>query len=192
MSLSAGLIAGQNLSAISQLQNRTRGAKWSEWLLIPKTIGNRKGDCAWGLGCARGINTTWENLQIEKHKSGRRAFRPPNWFVLLDLQIFSGGIYPPSATLRTISFFYFQLFLVLIWFIFRWEEGRCSRKFDCLFRCFNPLSRHLTEAKRRRRTLSKSATYLATENVNELSAIQEGRTKMQIFGMEKCKTFRQY
>ena len=38
--------------------------KWIK--LIPKTIGNRKRDCAWG--CARGINTTWENLQIEKHK----------------------------------------------------------------------------------------------------------------------------
>ena len=74
--------------------------KWIK--LIPKTIGNRKGDCAWG--CAWGINTTWENLQIEKHKSGRRSFRSPNWFVLFDLQIFSGGIYSPSATSRTISF----------------------------------------------------------------------------------------
>ena len=35
--------------------------------LIPKTIGNRKRDCAWG--CARRINTTWKNLHIEKHKS---------------------------------------------------------------------------------------------------------------------------
>ena len=68
----------------------------------PKTIGNRKRDCAWG--CAWGINTTWENLQIEKHKSGRRSFRSPNWFVLFDLQIFSGGVYSPSATSRTISF----------------------------------------------------------------------------------------
>ena len=74
--------------------------KWIK--LIPKTIGNRKRDCAWG--CARGINTTWENLQIEKHKSGSRSFRSPDWFVLLDLQIFSGGVYPPSATSRTISF----------------------------------------------------------------------------------------
>ena len=43
--------------------------------IILKTIGNRKKktDCAWGY--ARGINTTWENLQIEKHKSGRRSFR---------------------------------------------------------------------------------------------------------------------
>ena len=74
--------------------------KWIK--LIPKTIGNRKRDCAWG--CARGINTTRENLQIAKHKSGRRSFRSPDWFVLCDLQIFPGGVYPPSATERTISF----------------------------------------------------------------------------------------
>ena len=70
--------------------------------LIPKTNGNRKRDCAWG--CSRGINTTWENLQIEKHKSVRWAERTPSWFVLFDLQIFSGGVYPPSASSRTISF----------------------------------------------------------------------------------------
>ena len=67
--------------------------KWIK--LIPKTIGNRKRDCA--SGCARGINTTWENLQIEKHKSGGRSFRSPDWFVLFDLQIFSGGVYQPHA-----------------------------------------------------------------------------------------------
>ena len=43
-----------------------------------------------------------ENLQIEKHKSGRRSFRTPDWFVLFDLQIFSGGVYPPSTTSRAI------------------------------------------------------------------------------------------
>ena len=42
-----------------------------------KTIGNRKRDCAWGCACARGINTTWENLQIEKHKSVRWAEPTP-------------------------------------------------------------------------------------------------------------------
>ena len=41
--------------------------KWIK--LIPKIIGNRKRDCAWG--CARRIKTTSENLQIEKHKSVR-------------------------------------------------------------------------------------------------------------------------
>ena len=46
----------------------------------------------------------YQRKQIAKHKSGRRTFRSPNWFVLCDLQIFSGGVYPPSATSRTISF----------------------------------------------------------------------------------------
>ena len=77
--------------------------KLKKWIkLIPKTIGNTKRDCAWG--CAWGKNTTWENLQIEKHKSGRRTFRSPNWFVLFDLQTFSGGVYSPSTTSHTISF----------------------------------------------------------------------------------------
>ena len=76
--------------------------KWIKLSLIPNIIGSRKRDCAWG--CARGINTTWENRQIEKHKSGRRSFRSPDWSVLFDLPIFSGGVYPPSATSRTISF----------------------------------------------------------------------------------------
>ena len=76
--------------------------RWERERLIPKTIGNRKRDCAWG--CAWGINTTWENLQIEKHKSVRWAERTPSWFVLFDLQIFSGGVYSPSATSRKISF----------------------------------------------------------------------------------------
>ena len=86
--------------------------KWIK--LIPKTIGNRKRDCAWG--CARGINTTWEYLQIEKHKSERRSFRSPNWFVLFDLQIFSGGVYPPSATSRTISF-------SILWCLWIWRNN---------------------------------------------------------------------
>ena len=77
--------------------------KPKKWIkLIPKTIGNRKKDCAWG--CAWGINTTWENLQIEKHKSVRWAEWTHSWFVLFDLQIFSGGVYSPSATSRTIFF----------------------------------------------------------------------------------------
>ena len=44
--------------------------KSKKWIkLIPKTIGNRKRDCAWG--CAWGINTTWDRkAQI------REAFVP--------------------------------------------------------------------------------------------------------------------
>ena len=92
--------ANDRISGCTLLLSRQKSKKWIK--LIPKTIGNRKRDCAWG--CAWGINTTWENLQIETHKSGRRLFRSPNWFVLCDLQVFSGGVYSPSAISRTISF----------------------------------------------------------------------------------------
>ena len=95
-----GVRSSKTNDRISAAPSFFSSKKWIK--LIPKTIGNRKRDCAWG--CARGIDTTWDNLQIEKHKSGRRSFRSPNWFVLFDLQIFSGGVYPPSATSRTISF----------------------------------------------------------------------------------------
>ena len=81
--------------------------KIEKWIkLIPKTIGNRKRDCAWG--CAWGINTTWENLQIEKHKSGRRSFRSPNWFVLFDLQI-SQVVFIPQAQPHAQSLFLFPI-----------------------------------------------------------------------------------
>ena len=78
--------------------------KWIK--LIPKTIGNRKRDCAWG--CARGIDTTWENLQIEKHKSGRRSLRSPDWFVLFNLQI-SQVVSIPRAQPHAQSLFLFPI-----------------------------------------------------------------------------------
>ena len=88
---------------LSETADFLRTWYWKLITLIQKTIGNRKRDCAWG--CARGINTTWQNLQIENHKSVRWAERTPSWFVFFDLQIFAGGVYPPSATTsRTISF----------------------------------------------------------------------------------------
>ena len=87
-------------------------------------------------------------------------FRSPDWFVHFDQQIFSGGVYPPSPILpHAQSLFLFPIvFGVNLIHFFRWE-GRCSRKFDRLFRCFYPLSRHLWEAKRRMGTVSKSATF---------------------------------
>ena len=83
--------------------------KSKKWIkLIPKTIGNRKRDCAWG--CAWGVNTTWENLQIEKHKSGRRSFRSPNWFVLFDVQV-SQVVFTPQAQPHAQSLFLFPIVL---------------------------------------------------------------------------------
>ena len=88
--------------------------KWIK--LTPKIIGNRKRDCAWG--CARGISTTWETLQIEKHKLGRRSFRSPAWFVLFDLQIFSGSIVSiPRAQPHAQSLFYSNFFFSILFFL---------------------------------------------------------------------------
>ena len=78
----------------------------------------------------------------------------------------------------------------LIHFFDEKKDGAAG-KFDRFFRCFDPLSRHLTEAKRRTRTVSKSGTFLATESV--ISApFKRGETKVQNFCKEKCKALRQY
>ena len=157
--------------------------------LIPKTIGNRKRDCAWG--CTRGINTTWEHLQIEKHKSVRWAERT---FLICAFQSadFLRWCLSPERNLTHNLSFYFQQFLVLIWFIF--SMRRRAVQPDRLFCCFDPLSRHLTVRilrSWRMRTVSKSATFLATEtseSVN-LAPIKRGETKVQSFGKEGAKLF---
>ena len=88
----------------------------NKWIkLIPKTIGNRKKDCAGG--CARGINTTWENLQIEKHKSVQWAERTPSWlFCAFRFADFLRWCLSPERNLTHNLFFFFQQFLVLISF----------------------------------------------------------------------------
>ena len=97
--------ANERISGCTVLLSRRKKSK--KWIkLIPKTIGNRKRDCAWG--CAWGINTTWENLQIEKHKSGRRSFHSPSWFVLFDLQI-SQVVFIPQAQPHAQSLFLFPI-----------------------------------------------------------------------------------
>ena len=60
------------------------------------------------------------------------------------------------------------------------------RSFDLLLQI---LSRHLTvRILRRMRTVSKSATFLATESVNS-APIKRGETNVQIFGKGGCKLF---
>ena len=80
-----------------------------------------------------------------------------------------------------------------------------------MFRCSDPLPRHLTEAKRRMRTVSnwKSATFfLATQSVNSApfkrgergANFWQGKVqisspiliKVHIFGKETCETHRQF
>ena len=66
------------------------------------------------------------------------------------------------------------------------KVGAAGNSIGNLFRCFDPLSRHLTEAKRRTRTVSKSATFLATESV--ISApFKRGETKVQFFWQGKVQ-----
>ena len=153
--------------------------------LIPKTIGNRKRDCAWG--CARGINTTWENLQIEKHKSVRWPQRTPSWFVLFDLQIFSGGVYPRAQPHAQSLFLFPIVFGINLIHFFRWEEGRFHR----LFRWFNPLSRHLTEAKlcgERCVLLRRVERFWQRKMWTQRHS--RGEKEVWLFGKEKCKTLR--
>ena len=155
--------------------------------LIPKTIGNRKRDCAWG--CAWGINTTWENLQIEKHKSVRWAERTPSWFVLFDLQIFSGGVYSPSATSHAQSLFLFPIVFginLIHFFDFstKKKSGAAGNSIVCFAASIPCQSRHLTV--RRTRTVSKSATFLATESVNS-APFKRGETEVQIFWQGKAQ-----
>ena len=56
----------------------------------------------------------------------------------------------------------------------------------------SPVTPSVTEAKRRTRTVSKSATFLATESMWSQRPSRWGETKVQIFGKEKCETLRQY
>ena len=78
--------------------------KWIK--LIPKTIGNRKRDCAWG--CARGINTTWENLQIKKPQI-RKAFFPLTGLICAFRSAdFLRWCLSPERNLTHNLFFYFQ------------------------------------------------------------------------------------
>ena len=134
--------------------------------IIPKTIGNRKRDCAWG--CARGINTTWENLQIEKHKSVRWAGRTPSWlnFVLFNLQIFSGGVYPLRRNLTHILFLFPIVFGInLVHFFDEKKDGAAGNSVVCFgasISCHAIWQKQSEET----RTVSKSATFLATESVN--------------------------
>ena len=103
-----------------------------QWIkLMPKTIGNRKRDCAWG--CTRGMNTTWENLQIGKHKSGRRSGIPLTELICAFRSAdFLRWCFSPKRNLTHNLFSYFQEFLVLIliWRIFQTHLYMYKVRFD--------------------------------------------------------------
>ena len=78
---------------------------WQKWIkLIPKLLEIEKRLCVRWLGV---INLTWENLQIAKHKSGRRSFSLADWFVLAICRLSQVRFITPSHLTHNL-FFYFQ------------------------------------------------------------------------------------
>ena len=109
--------------------------------LIPKTIGNRKRDCAWG--CAWGINTTWEICRSKStNQFGERNERLPD--LCFSICRFSQVVFIPQAQPHAQSLFLFPIVfcinLIHFFDFFNEKEERCSRKFDRVLCCFDPLS----------------------------------------------------
>ena len=142
-------------------------------------------DCAWG--CARGMNTTWEYLQIEKHKSVRWAEWTPAWFLLFDLQIFSSSVYPRAQPHAQSLFLVPIVFGInLIHFSMRRRTGQPEiRSFVSVLRSpVTPFDR----------SKKKNAKYFEELNVFgngkcELSAIQEGRKRCKFLARKSAKLF---
>ena len=84
----------------------------------------------------------------------------------------------------------FGINLIHFFDFFGEKEERCSRKFDRLLCCFNPLSITPFDSAKNANRFEK-CNVLATESVN-LAPIKRGETEVQIFGKEKRKTRRQY
>ena len=107
--------------------------------LIPKTIGNRKRDCAWG--CAWGINTTWEICRSKSTNQERNERLPDLCFSICR---FSQVVFIPQAQPHAQSLFLFPIVfginLIHFFDFFDEKEERCNRKFDRVLCCFDPLS----------------------------------------------------
>ena len=156
--------------------------------LIPKAIGNRKRDCAWGW--ARRINTTSENQQIEKHKSGRHSFLSQDWFVLFRSADFLRWCLSSERNLTHQSFFLFSIVfgIDLIHFFDEKKVGAAGNSIVCFGASIPCHAINLTEGKRRTRTVSKSATFLATESLIS-TLFKRGEPKVQILARKNAKLF---
>ena len=133
-----------------------------------------------------------------------------NAFLILCFSIcrISLVVFIPRAQNHAQSLFLFPIvFGIHLIHCFDVKKDGAAGNSIALFRCFDPWSRHLTEAKRRTRTVSKSATFLTTESVNS-APFKRGETKVQVlarkgaklfantkvesFGKERCKIHRQF
>ena len=111
-------------------------------LLIPKTIGNRKRDCAWG--CAWGINTTWEICRSKStNQFGERNERLPD--LCFSICRFSQVVFIPQAQPHAQSLFLFPIVfginLIHFFDFFRRERRTVQPEIrSCALCCFDPLS----------------------------------------------------
>ena len=79
-----------------------------------KTIENRKGDCAW---CCSRWQTQPEKICKSQRTNQCHSLRTLYWFVLCNLQIFSGCVCHLEQH-HAQSHFLFPIVFILIWFLF--------------------------------------------------------------------------
>ena len=187
---------------VSQVALDADCLRWSivQHKLIPKTIGNRKKKRL----CLRLRSGDKHHL---RKSADRKAQISPvsgtNAFLICAFRSadFLRWCLSPERNLRHNLFFLFTIVfgINLIHFFDEKKDGADEIR-SFFFRCFDPLSRHLTEVKRSRRVriyeeceLSRveECNFLATKSVNS-APFHRGETKVQIFGKEKCKTLRQF
>ena len=147
-----------------QRQWPSSALRWKK--LIPKTIGNRKRDCAWD--CARGINTTWENLQIEKHKSVRWAERTPPDLCFSIWRSFQ-VVFIPRAQPHSQSLFLFPIVfgINLIHFFDEKKDGSAENLIACIAN-FSGLAR-------------KSANFFANFSATKVTSLPSHSLSLSLY-----------
>ena len=156
-------------------------------LLIPKTIGNRKRDCAWG--CARGINTTWEICRSKStNQDGiRSAHRTDLCFSICR---FSQVVFIPWAQPHAQSHFQFPIVfgINLIHFFDEKKDGAAGiRSFVSVLR--SPVT--LFDRSDEECELFRRVQRIYVQRKCELSAIQEGspRKRNKFLARKSAKLF---
>ena len=97
-------------------------------------------------------------------------------------------VFIPQAQPHAQSLFLFPIVfginLIHFFDFFGEKEERCSRKFDRLLCCFDPLS--ITPFDSAKNAFRKVQPFLATESVNS-APFKRGETEVQIFGQGKAQ-----
>ena len=157
-----------------------------------------------------GINTTWENLQIEKHKSVQWAERERLPDLCFSICRFSQVVFIPWAQPHAQSLFLLPIVfgINLIQFFDEKKDGATGNSVGCLaasipchaiwqgcefyeecelFRRVQRFWQRKVWTQRHSREEKLRCTFLARKSQNIFA-----NTKVQIFGKEKCKTHHQF